>query len=584
VTRAITLAVISLAIASVAAQIPQRDRPRTRPSGTSTITGVVVSDEAEPQPLRRAHVTLQGPALQGSELTTTADDGTFTFTRLPAGRYSVSAAKSAYVTMNYGGRSSLRPGAWLTLDAGETKKIAIRLPRGAVITGVLGDAEGQPVAGVPVVALRYRYSVADGKRQLFPAGIVNSTSDENGVYRIFGLPAGEYVIGTLTRQATATFATVSPADVRAALAEVRSVTVNDRKILSTLMPKEAPASSTRVVMSPAYYPGTAVVGQAAPVTVRTGEERAGIDFEVVPVPAATVTGSLPLTTPRAVVVLKGRDEAVWISSEPRSATVDQFGRFAFPAVVPGRYTVSAVVRPNPGPGRTAEVQWASTDITVDGQDVTVALTLQPAFAISGRVIFEGSVQPLPPMRFPLPVTSVIAGVQQPHVQLESTGEFTITGLVAGSYRLGELRGVRSRIGSWWLKSITLGGRELLDAPMDIQRESTDAVVTFADRATELSGVVRSTTPGEQPGAFVIAFATDHSAWFHNSRRVAGVRPDAEGRYAISNLPPGDYFVVVDDNVDPNEWFDPAVLDRLVPRAVRITLGANETRSQDFVIR
>jgi hypothetical protein len=43
-------------------------------------------------------------------------------------------------------------------------------------------------------------------------------------------------------------------------------------------------------------------------------------------------------------------------------------------------------------------------------------------------------------------------------------------------------------------------------------------------------------------------------------------------------------VVVDDNVDPNEWFDPAVLDRLVPRAVRITLGANETRSQDFVIR
>ena len=584
-TRTVTLALISLAVASVATQAPQRDRLRARPSGKSSITGIVLSDEEEPRPLRRANVTLQGPALPGSELATTADDGTFTFAGLPAGRYSVSAAKSAYVSMSYGATASLRPGRWLTVNADETKKITIRLPRGAVITGVLTDAEGQPFPGVPVVALRHRYSAADGERRLFPAGAASSTSDENGVYRIFGLPAGEYVIGTLTRQTTAAFATVTPADVRAALAEVRSFTVKDRKIPSTLTPKEALPSKASVVMSPVYYPGTAVPAQAASVTVRRGEERTGVDFEVVPVPAATISGGLPLTRPLPIVTLTRHGELP--ATEPtvrRSTSLDPFGRFSFRGVAPGRYTVSAVVRPDLNASGGGQHLWATSDTTVDGEDVTVGLTYQPAFALSGRVVFEGSVQPLPPMRLPLPVTSTIAGAQQPSVQLESSGHFTISGLVASPYRLGELPGVRSRLGSWWLKSITLGGRELLDAPIDLQKESTDAVVTFSDRATELSGRVASAATDEQPNVFVIVFATDRGAWFHNSRRVVGVMADREGRYRISNLPAGEYFAVVEDNVDANQWFDPVLLDRLIPRAIRITLGPDEARTQDFVAR
>ena len=581
-TRPVTLALISLAVASVAAQVPQRDQARTRPSGNSNITGVVVSDEKEPRPLRRAHVTLQGPALPGSELATTADDGTFTFAGLPAGRYSVSAAKSAYVPMSYGARASLRPGTSLMLEAGQRKTVTIRLPRGAVITGVLTDAAGQPMAGLTVVALSNRYS-ATGERRLLPAQAAPSTTDENGVYRIFGLPAGEYVIGTWIPQTMNAVATVAPADVRAALAEVRSATIKDRRIPSTLTPKESPPSKADVVMAPVYYPGTAAAAQAAPVAVGKGEERSGVDFQVVPIPAATVSGSVP-TTPRPFVVLTRRDEPLPPSADPRNAAIDQFGRFAFPAVVPGRYTVSALtVGPGTAPNKL-EVRWAASDITMQGEDVTVGLSLEPAFAISGRIVFDGSVQPLKAMRLPLPIVSPMRGAPGPHVQVEGDGRFTISGLVGGTYRLGEIPGVRSRLATWWLKSITLGGRELLDAPVDLQREWADAVVTFSDRATELSGRVTSAIAGEQPIVFVIVFATDRGAWFPHSRRVAGVRTDAEGRYKISNLPPGEYFAVVDDNVDPNDWFDPAVLDRLIPAAIRITLGPNEARTQDFVAR
>ena len=581
-TRAVTLALVSLAAASIAAQVPQRDRPRTRRSGDSSITGVVLSDDEEPRPLRRAHVTLQGSALPGSEIATTQDDGSFTFAGLPPGRYSVSAAKSAYVSMSYGATSTSRPGASLTLDAGVTKKITIRLPRGAVITGVLTDAAGQPMAGLSVAALSNRYSPAAGERRLLPAPASPSITDENGVYRIFGLPPGEYVIGTQVRQ-TGTLATVTPADVRAALAEVRSSKMNDRRIPSTLTPRESQPSKGEVVLAPVYYPGTAAAAQAALVSVGKGDERSGVDFQVVPIPAAIVSGSVP-ATPRPFVVLTRRDEPLPPSAEPRSAAIDPFGRFAFPAVVPGRYTVSALtVRPGAAPNKL-EVQWATSDITMEGEDVSVGLSLQPAFTISGQIVFEGTVQPMTSMRVPLPVVSPIRGAPGPQAQIEGDGRFSISGLVGGQYRLGEIPGVRSRLGNWWLKSITLGGRELFDAPVDLQREWTDAVVTFSDRATEVSGRVAPAIPGEQPSVFVIVFATNRAAWFPHSRRVVGVRPDDQGRYRISNLPPGEYFAVVEDNVDPNAWFDPMLLDRLSARAVRITLGPDEARTQDFAAR
>jgi hypothetical protein len=586
VTRTVTLAAISLALASTAAQTPQRDRPRTRQIGNSSITGIVVSDEQEPQPLRRAHVTLQGSGLPGSEVATTQDDGAFAFAGLPAGRYAISAAKSAYVTMRYGATAPIRPGALLTLDGATEKKVTIRLPRGAVITGVLSDAAGQPLPGVLVTALRYGFSEAAGERRMLPAGTAVSTSDENGLYRIFGLPAGEYVVGTLTGQTAAALTTVSPADVRAALAEVRSSTVTGRRIPSTLTPKEAPPSKADVVMAPVYYPGTAVATQAAPVALGKGEERQGIDFQVVPLPAATVSGNLPLTKPLPMVTLTRHDGLV--PTEPssrRAASLDPFGRFSYRGVHPGRYTVSAlVVRPGSGQGAAPDVQWATTDITVDGEDVSVGLSLQPALTIAGRVVFEGGARPAASMRLPLPIMTPISGAPGPFVQLEPDGRFTIDGVVGGNYRLGVVPGIRTRIGSWWLKSIAIGGRELLDGPLDLQKDLSDTVVTLSTRATELSGRVTFPGRGEQPSVFVIVFPIDRGAWFPNSRRVAAVRPDADGRYAISNLPAGDYFAVVDDNVDANDWFDARVLDRLIPKAIRVTLRPDETRTQDFAAR
>jgi hypothetical protein len=145
-------------------------------------------------------------------------------------------------------------------------------------------------------------------------------------------------------------------------------------------------------------------------------------------------------------------------------------------------------------------------------------------------------------------------------------------------------GVRSPIGTWWLRSIRIDGGELLDGPLDLWLGNNDAVVTLAEQASELSGDVKDAAGAAMQDVYVIAFSADRAHWFFNSRRVASVRSDRQGRHTIRNLPPGEYRAVAVNDTDQGEWFDPAVLERLQGKAVPITIVGVERKTVDLVIR
>ena len=69
--------------------------------------------------------------------------------------------------------------------------VAIKLLPGAVITGVITDGRGNPAPGVTVAAVETRPS---GGAALAPVRVV---TDDRGVYRIFGLAPGEYLVSAL---------------------------------------------------------------------------------------------------------------------------------------------------------------------------------------------------------------------------------------------------------------------------------------------------------------------------------------------------------------------------------------------------
>jgi hypothetical protein len=64
------------------------------------------------------------------------------------------------------------------------------LHRGGVITGRVVDEDGEALMRGNVSIQRYQYT--QGNRQLAPAG--GDITDDRGVYRVFGLPPGEYYV------------------------------------------------------------------------------------------------------------------------------------------------------------------------------------------------------------------------------------------------------------------------------------------------------------------------------------------------------------------------------------------------------
>jgi hypothetical protein len=65
--------------------------------------------------------------------------------------------------------------------------------------------------------------------------------------------------------------------------------------------------------------------------------------------------------------------------------------------------------------------------------------------------------------------------------------------------------------------------------------------------------------------------------------VAG-RLSSDGRYRISGLPPGDYYLAVITDVSHDNLDDPSFLESLIPAAVKVVLGEGERKVQDYKVR
>jgi hypothetical protein len=72
-------------------------------------------------------------------------------------------------------------------------------------------------------------------------------------------------------------------------------------------------------------------------------------------------------------------------------------------------------------------------------------------------------------------------------------------------------------------------------------------------------------------------------WTPESRRVKSARPATDGRFTVTDLPPGDYLIAALTDVDPDEWQTPAFLDQLVPAAIKVTIAPGARVTQDIRI-
>ena len=606
-------------VATVLAQ--QRDT-RGAPSGAGQISGVVVSAGATPQPVRRAIVTIAGD-LTESRSVVTDDAGRFVFGRLPAGRFTISAKKAAWLPGQFGAAKPGRAGSAVVLNDGEKRDISIALHRGAVISGTLRDETGAPLPGVNVVAIDLRVLAANPAASV-PDGVM---TDDRGMYRIFGLPPSEYVVVAAPAPSGSGETGARPA----AELDALFATLTDRQSRPPASQPSLPRARSAVGYSPVFYPGTPMYSDAARVRVAAGDEKSGISFTVTHVPVASVEGVVTGETPNlAATILFVIPDGPRLSSFPGTLGITSVppnarGEFRYGNLPPGRYRIVARARKGPpdpsapaappaatglrggSPPSNVNVEavgdmlYGVADIDVRGQDIAgVTIPMQLGGFLSGKLVFDAAQS-----AHPDDVTQIRVGVQLvagggvsqqgstrvggainaiPPVNVKSDGTFLITGIGPATYFVTcQIPAPLSNV--WKLRSAIVDGRDLLDSNLEGPAVALrNVVVTLSDKRTEIAGMLQSASGQPISDYYVVAFSADRANWRQGSRRNASARPATNGRFVLTDLPAGDYLLAALTDLDPLEWQTAEFLEQVSAAGVKVTLGEGEKKVQDLRVR
>ena len=597
-----------LVSSAVAAQVgPPRDARRRdqqpAPVGTAEIAGTVMM-AGSTQPARRTRVNLSGAELRGSRSATTDDTGRFAFTALPAGRYNLTASRPGYITVSFGQHQPGRPGTQIQLSEGQKFRADLQIPKGSVITGTVLDEHGEPAPQTPVRVMRFLH--ANGERTL--SGSNAATTDDRGIYRVFGLMPGEYVVCATPRNAAV-------ADAQRMQIQLRSL----QETLTRVSPEQAQGLRDRIASleaalpaadaetppgyAPVCYPGTTSTASAETVTLGISEERSAVDFQLQLAPLARIEGVVVNSTGAALTqmnVTLSDISPLGVSTLNMSARPDAEGRFRLVNVPPGQYRLTArstiaTPRPPAAPAAPAEraaparrrapplTVWASADISVDGRNLSnVVLSLQRGISVSGHVTFEGTTLPPPTDLTRLRVSVAPVGRNpfggSSSAQVDADGRFTIPSVPPGRYRL-----TASGAGGWSTESATIGGQDALDFPFEIKGDQnlSGVTITLTDRRTELTGTIVDDRNQPAVEYTIVVFPSDSRYWIGPSRRIQTTRPGTDGTFTFRNLPAGEYQIATPYDLAPGAATDPAVLQELESASMPVTLQPGEKKVQNI---
>jgi hypothetical protein len=217
---------------------------------------------------------------------------------------------------------------------------------------------------------------------------------------------------------------------------------------------------------------------------------------------------------------------------------------------------------------------ASMQVSVTSEGVSgITLSTRRGGRLSGRFVADtGVVRPLPTG---LQVTLRSSGPGGMSMQMSGgsdNGDFQLAG-GSGPTRV-DVQGLPD---GWAVKAIMLDGEDVTDQAIDMSGKSGTLRVIMTDRLTSLSGIVQSNRDSRDHN--VLVFPEDATKWTSPSRFVRATRADAEGRFLVRGLPPGErYLVAALDYLEDGGEQDRQMLERLRTRATSVSLGDGEQRS------
>lgn len=500
------------------AQVPSATPKKPDEPPTGVISGKVVNESG--QPLAGASLFVRAANSTGNSRTTTSDvDGNFRFSGLEPALYTVTGNVPAYTNV------PSETGLPTYYRIGDT--VNLELIRGGAITGTVTNSLGESVIAVRVRATMVRDARGEKTRTAFSN---EQSTDDRGVYRIYGLRPGTYIVSAGGPGLSPGF---NPYDTD----------------MSTFAP-----SSTR--------------DNAAELVVRSGEDST-IDIRYRGEPGHVISGTVKFGGQNGgTLTLAPAGGNAVIATTFQSAVSRGF---AFTGISDGDYDVIAQEFM---PSQTPNVPMVSLSepkrVTVKGADVTgLELAPRPLGSISGKISMESSkVAECQGKHAPL-MTETIVRLQRPERDPEkndffeartfastsaspdASGAFVLRNLGPGKYRFEPLFFARY----WYLQSITTS------AGTAAKPQKTDAAanwttvksgeqlqnltITLAQGAASIRGRVPAPEGGATPGGISVYLVPGEPDKADDVLRyfVSGVGEDQT--FVFNNLPPGKYLVLID---------------------------------------
>ncbi len=559
--------------------------PRQAKTGTARLRGRIMTAETG-GPVRRAQVRISGPDI-GSKTAMTDAEGRYEFRELPGGRFNLSAAKSGFVTVQFGQTRPFESGKAIDLSDGQVMdKADISMPRGSVISGRLIDEFGDPIADAMVSSMRSAW--ASGRRRLLPTGRTATTNDL-GQFRIYGLSPGDYFVSAVLRGDMMGMEIAMAAGMGG-------------------MTGGPTGSNPNSGYAPTYFPGTANGGEAQKISLAAGQEAQNTDFALLPVRLAKISGTIISSEGKPV-------DGSMINAVPKSGDVasmmmgaagrsDKNGSFTISNVAPGDYTLQSraltIVTSGGGDnmmftarvgggGDGPDAEMGSVPVSVSGEDLSgvVIVTSKGASAI-GHLTFEEGTKPnaLTGIR----VSAPAADSEGPGIMFGGPGGGNVK--ADGTFELRGLSGTRiiramTLPPGWMLKAVRVNGADITDSGMEFKAGEVVAGVdvVLTSKLTEVNGTVKGAGSQMAKDYTLVVFSDDPLRWTASaSRYIAGTRPDQDGRFQVKNLPPGGYYAIAVEYLAQGEWNDPEVLERLKTNATKFSLDEGATKTLELRLR
>jgi Carboxypeptidase regulatory-like domain len=327
-------------------------------------------------------------------------------------------------------------------------------------------------------------------------------------------------------------------------------------------PDPEPDSGVVLGWTRTWYPGVAVAEAAQKLVMGPGGEIENIEIKLLTARAYSVRGVL--------LNLDGKPAGnveIHLDGAPQPGLRAQSkadGTFEFPVVVPGQWRLSAEL------GQLKAGQWVDM---ADRDRENLKLQLSAPFTVSIRLAFEVPKDAQPPKSAPfleradrfhgLPRGPLAFGRQE-------TGSIvSIHPVFPDAYFL-----VANAPPGYYLEAVRLGDTALTSLVVDLSEGAPPITVAYKADGGSVRGTVENCGFGG-----VILVAQDPAGRWRGSPRPA--RCDANGRYDISSVRPGEYYVVA-TTADPYTAFWNSEWDEsMVNQAARVTVRPGESSDADL---